>query len=89
MPEFKLVSKDSIPQALYRAKHYRLLNEPWQAESICKDILRVEPTHQLALVNLILAITDQFTQKNTSSSSEAKELCQRLESDYEKNITGL
>ena len=39
---------------------YRLLNDPEQAESICLDILDVEPDNQEALVTLILALTDQF-----------------------------
>ncbi len=84
MPELKLLSKESIPKALIRAKHYRLLNEPWQAESICRDILKVEPTNQLAILYLILAISDQFTADNNSSESEAKELCAQLNSEYEQ-----
>ena len=39
---------------------YRNLNEPEEAESICRDILAVEPHHQLALRLLGLALTDQF-----------------------------
>lgn len=84
MPELKLLSKESIPKALVRAKHYRLLNEPWQAESICRDVLKVEPTHQLAILYLILAISDQFTADNSSSAAEAKELCAQLTNEYER-----
>ncbi len=58
--ELKLLTKDAIPEALEKAHRYRLLNEPWQAESICLDILRVEPANQAALITLLLAITDQF-----------------------------
>ena len=50
----------SIPRALERAMRYRLLNDPEQAESICLDILEVDPDNQEALVTLILALTDQF-----------------------------
>ena len=85
MPQLKPLSKDSIPKAVTRAKHYRLLNEPWQAESICRDILKVEPGHQTALLYLILAITDQFGAEQRSSSAEAKQLCLRLTSQYEQN----
>ena len=46
MFELKPLSPDSIPNALEKAKHYRLLNEPWQAESIFRDILNIEPNHQ-------------------------------------------
>lgn len=84
MLQLKALSKDSIPGALIKAKHYRLLNEPWQAESICKDILKAEPNHQLALLYLILAITDQFSTGKSASSSEAKELCAKLTSKYEQ-----
>ncbi len=85
MLEPKPISKDSIPKALERAEHYRLLNEPWQAESICRDILIVEPDNHDAVLNLLLAITDQFSNENISSyASEAKKLCNRLVSDYEQ-----
>ena len=60
MLHLKALSKDALPLALKRAKDYRLLNEPWEAESICRDILLVEPNDQDALRYLILAMTDQF-----------------------------
>lgn len=82
--ELKPISTASIPKAITRAKHYRLLNEPWQAESICRDILKVDPTNQLAIMHLILAITDQFSVQKSKSSSEAKSLCQKFESEYEQ-----
>lgn len=85
MSQLKPLSKDSIPNALTRAKHYRLLNEPWQAESICRDILKTEPAHQLALLYLILAITDQFGTGRGNSSFRAKELCTQLTSEYEQH----
>lgn len=84
MSKLKPLSKESIPKALIRAKHYRLLNEPWQAESICRDILEVEPGHQTALLYLILAITDQFGSDKRSSDAEAKGLCKDLASPYEQ-----
>ena len=60
--EFKLktISRAGIPEAISKAELYRSLNEPEEAESICRDILAVEPEHQLALRLLGLAITDQF-----------------------------
>ena len=84
MSKLKPLSKDSIPKALIRAKHYRLLNEPWQAQSICRDILTVESGHQTALRYLILAITDQFGAEKQSSETEAKGLCLKLTSVYEQ-----
>jgi tetratricopeptide (TPR) repeat protein len=84
MEQLKPLSKESIPKALIRAKHYRLLNEPWQASSICKDILVVEPENQRALLYLILAITDQFGTSNSSFYTEAKKLCNQLQNEYER-----
>jgi hypothetical protein len=84
MIQLKPLSKDSIPNALKRAEHYRLLNQPWQAESICRDILLVDVDHKSALLNLILAITDQFGTSTSGSESEARELCSRLDNDYQK-----
>lgn len=84
MLELKPLSKLSIPKAIIRAKHYRLLNEPWQAESICRDILTVDPGHKLALLYLILAITDQFGAAKSTSYSEAKDLCEQLTDEYER-----
>ena len=85
MLQLKPVFKDLIPRALIKANHYRLLNEAWQAESICRDILQAEPNHQLALLYLILAITDQFgNEKGSAKLEEAKELCTQLNSKFEQ-----
>jgi len=58
----KLLHKEGIPAALDKAERYRLLNEPAEAESICLDVLAIEPDHQQALITLLLALTDQFEQ---------------------------
>jgi hypothetical protein len=58
--ELKSISEQSIPEALAKVERYRLLNEPSLAESICLDILAIVPDHQLALISLLLARTDQF-----------------------------
>ena len=50
MFELKPLSKEAIPKALERAERYRLLNEPVEAESICRDVLHVEPGNQQALL---------------------------------------
>ena len=60
MFELKVLSREAIPKALERAERYRLLNEPGEAESICIDVLRVEPDNRQAVVMLLLALTDQF-----------------------------
>ena len=54
MYELKRLTKEAVPRALEKAERYRLLNEPTEAESICQDILRVEPDNQPALVVLLL-----------------------------------
>ncbi len=84
MFQLKRISKKSIPKALIRAKHYRLLNEPRQAESICRDILQVDPANQLAMVIMILAITDRFDSDNFTSPSDALDLCTQLTDPYQQ-----
>ena len=56
----KPLSHDSVAGALAKAERYRLLNEPAEAESICHDILEIEPENQQALIMLVLALSDQI-----------------------------
>lgn len=58
--ELKPIQAQSVAQALEKARKYRLLNDPLQTESICLDILEIEPTHTEARIELILAMSDQF-----------------------------
>jgi len=58
----KPLSREAIPSALAKAERYRLLNEPWQAESICRDILALDRNNREAHITLVLALTDQFAQ---------------------------
>lgn len=79
----KPIHIDSVTGALAKAERYRLLNEPHEAESICLDILSVDPGNQQALVSLILALTDQIP--NTSRAcSEALARVKELEADYDR-----
>ena len=48
----KPLSRDAVPAALIKAERYRLLNEPGEAESICLDILQVDPANRDATVML-------------------------------------
>ena len=80
--QLKSLSPDAIPEALEKAHRYRLLNEPWQAESICMDILAVEPENQSALITLLLAITDQFG--NQVPVSRAREVLRSMQGEYER-----
>jgi tetratricopeptide (TPR) repeat protein len=90
--EFKLkaISKAGIPEAVSKAELYRSLNEPEEAESICRDILAVEPEHQLALRLLGLAITDQFCGDPSYRYREVEGLFLSLAESYERlYYTGL
>lgn len=78
----KTLSAKSIPSALEMAKRYRMLNETWEAESICQDILAVEPDHQEALIVLLLAFTDHFVHELNPAYRQAMETAQRLSDHY-------
>lgn len=56
----KPISASNVSSALAKAERYRLLNEPSEAESICRDVLVAEPDNQQALISLVLALTDQI-----------------------------
>ena len=84
MLQLKSISKAAIPQALEKALRYRLLNEPQEAESICRDVLAVERENQAALVTLLLALTDQFSTDFTRAREEALKVLARLHGDYEQ-----
>lgn len=85
-PEFKLrpLAPDSVEAALEKARRYRLLNEAREAESICRDVLRVEPDNNDALVTLLLALSDQFNHHLVDKYERAKALIPRLNSDYQR-----
>src|ERR1035437_386561 len=82
MFELKPISPEAVPVPLANAERYRLWNEPGQAESICRDILRIEPEHDEALVMLLLSLTDQFGKGVTAA--QAREVLARLKDAYER-----
>ena len=84
--DLKPISREAIPEALQKAERYRLLNEPAQAESICQDVIAVDPANQQALITLLLAITDQFG--NGGSVPRAREVLRRIAGEYEKAYYG-
>ena len=69
--ELKPLHKSAISSAMEKANHYRLLNDPENAESICRDILEHDANDQEAIIGLILALSDQFG----GSISQKKEAC--------------
>jgi hypothetical protein len=84
MFDLKRLNKKAVPRALEKAERYRLLNEPGEAESICLDILAVDPENQSALVTLLLALTEQFDERLSDALHEAREVLPRLEGEYER-----
>ncbi|HEX8370249.1 MAG TPA: hypothetical protein VF604_17000 [Pyrinomonadaceae bacterium] len=84
MFELKPISKDAVEAALEKAKHYRLLNEPGAAESICLDILRVEPDNQEALVTLVLAMSDRFVRGYAIGDAQIQDYLSQIRDDYER-----
>jgi hypothetical protein len=78
MFELKSMSKHNISAALEKARCYRFLNEPMEAESICLDILDVDPENQQAIITLILALTDQFDWELSKTHARTKKLLDRL-----------
>ncbi len=86
--ELKPISRAGIHEALEKAERYRLLAEPAQAESICLDVLRVDPENQQALVMLLLALTDQFGHGHGQGPAKAREILPRLKSEYDRQYYG-
>ncbi len=82
--KLKSISRAGIPEAVSKAELYRNLNEPGEAESICRYILAVEPDHQMASRLLGLAITDQFSGGAGDRFAEAESIFQRLRDPYER-----
>jgi len=75
----KPITQDAVPRALAKAERYRVINDPVSAESICLDVLLVDPANQQGLVTLLLAITDQFGDAPISGVHRAREVLPRLD----------
>jgi tetratricopeptide (TPR) repeat protein len=82
--QLKTISPEGIDAALAKAELYRFLNEPEEAESICEDVLAVQPGHQLALRTLGLALTDQFSGASSDRYADAENAFQQLSDAYER-----
>src|SRR5262249_10896096 len=82
--ELKPITKEGIPAAIQKAERYRLLNDSSAAESICLDILEIDPENQQALVTLLLSITDQFTDEIAQGVERAREVLPRLKDAYKR-----
>jgi hypothetical protein len=82
--QLKPIHKETIASALEKAVRYRVLNEPLEAESICRDVLELDGDNQQAIATLLLALTDQFPRGLGPRVRQANELAARLESEYER-----
>ena len=84
MYELKPISSVAIPRAIQKAERYRLLNQSWAAESICLDILKVDPGNQQVLVMLVLALTDLHSGVAASGVKRAKEYLAQITDEYQR-----
>jgi tetratricopeptide (TPR) repeat protein len=84
MRKLKALPEIAIPAALEKANRYRLLNEPLEAESICMDILHVDPENEQALVVLLLARTDLFEDEYGAALERAKAVLSRFGREYDR-----
>lgn len=82
--ELKPISREAIPRAIQKAERYRLLNQSWAAESICRDILEIDPTNQQVLVMLVLALTDQLPEGQGAVMRAVHETLPRITDPYQR-----
>ena len=82
--QLKPITREGIPAALQKAERYRLLNDSSAAESICLDVLEIDPANQEALVSLLLAITDQFVEEMADNTRRARDVLPRLTDEYDR-----
>ncbi len=80
--QLKPISAEAIPEALEKIERYRLLNEPSDAQSICEDVLSIQPDNQEVLAMLLLTITDQF--EHGGLERDARQILPRLTDPYER-----
>ena len=80
----KPISKEAIPGAIQKAERYRLLNESRAAESICRDILDIDPENQQVLVMLVLTLTDQLAEGHATVMKGVKEILPRITDPYQR-----
>lgn len=83
MTALKPISCDAIPRALEKAERYRMLDEPFFAESICLDVLTADPAHQRALAIYVLSLTDQF-KKSLGGAPKARAALERFSGEFDR-----
>lgn len=82
--QLKRLSEKNLNHALEKAEKYRDLNQPEEAESICRDVLAVAQDHQPTLRTLGLALTDRYRTNWVRLHAEALAVFGRLSGAYER-----
>jgi tetratricopeptide (TPR) repeat protein len=82
--ELKRLPHAGVDAAIAKAEHYRDLNQPEEAESICLDVLELEPGHVKAWTLLGLAITDRFPSGQVGLLEQAIHAFEKLQDPYER-----
>lgn len=81
----------AVGKALEKAVQYRSLLEPEIAESICLDILKIDPENQDVLIVYMLALLDQISRtENQNQIKTIETAIEKLKSQYQRYYyTGL
>ena len=80
----KLLPRDNLDAAVAKAAHYRDLNQPEEAESICRDVLAVDPSNQAALKILGLTLTDRLPTGQAGLLEDAILAFEQLGDEYDR-----
>jgi hypothetical protein len=80
--QIKPITRGGLAAALQKAHRYRLLNDSLAAESICMDVLAIDPANPEAIVTWVLAITDQFPEGHADDLKRAMEALRQLADPY-------
>ena len=76
--ELKRLPHASLDAAIAKAEHYRDLNQPEEAESICRDVIDIDAAYARAWKLLGLALTDRFASGRVGLLEEAIQAFERL-----------
>jgi len=88
MVELKALPQGDASAVLALAERCRVAGEPEEAESMCLDLLEVDPENQAALTLLLLARTDLLHRGLPMGVQRAREILPRLRGDYERAYYG-
>lgn len=84
----KKLPPEAIPAALERAAQYRREEQPEEAESICHDVLSVDPDNQRALAILLLALADRAGQGTPALGLQPREILPKFRDPYDRAFYG-